>query len=222
MLLPRLGKHAESNLMAETATIERVVKTLCEAHGRRPTPETFDAYDLALREFSDDTLDRALVSALRERREYMPPPGLIAGMARELRESNRRAEREADDRRIVCRDCDDCGYVMTINRRWLATHIQQLSPEWFVGGWLRDAEVWCRTNDHSSLFRMAVCNCDCYSAKNNREQRDRFRKLTDEGVRDERKNPKPSFGVLREADDCLVATKSSVDAQTAILNWLHL
>lgn len=205
--------------MASPATIHKAVKTLCSAHGRPATKETYDAYEIALGEFSDTEVERALVTTLREQREFMAPPGIVAGFARDVRISNARNERREEERRVKCLDCEDRGFVYIVARKWLYEHRDAFKPEWFVDGWMKDATAWCHANKVKGLVQVAACNCDSYMAKLYRNQQYRYRDMKKSGIHDEKKNPLPSFGLTRQEADCVVPTMASVDVQNAIMAW---
>lgn len=212
--------------MANPSTIHKVVRTLCSAHGREPKDETFDAYSMALAEYSDAEVESGLITALREQREFMPPPGIVAGFAKDTRNSRLRAANAPDERRLVCGICQDRGNVTIVNRHWLLEHRDKFSDEWFVAGWMRDAELWCRTHTNGQIHGrkaflwMACCFCECHNARTYREQAKRYAVAMRNNQMDEKRSPRPAFGSLFDRDlDCMTNGVERADVQTAILAW---
>jgi len=67
--------------MASKEKIVAAIGTLCEAFNRKPTPLTFKAYEIALADVSDASLDQAATSALRRPDKFMPTPGELRQLA---------------------------------------------------------------------------------------------------------------------------------------------
>lgn len=215
-------------MLASTVMIQKVVKTLCAAHGKAPSAETFDAYRIALDPYGDGEVESGLVTALREQREFMPPPGIVAGFAKEVRNARLRAANVPDDRRLVCLTCQDRGSVIILNRQWLFEHRDEFCEDWFVEGWMRQAAAWCRnhcqgvdgSNGRKALFWMAVCCCECRNATVFRNQAKRYAEERKCGTLDEKKTPRPAFGFqFDESRDCLTGSTGREEVEASLLRW---
>ncbi len=168
--------------MATLEVIQKTVNSLFAAHGRTASDESFDAYQIALGDYTDPELASALVSALREPREFVPSASIVAGFARDARNARLRRCGAVDERRLTCGVCLDRGSVILVNRKWLLEFRDKFAPEWFVAGWMQQAAAWCRNNCESiggfsgrkSLFWMACCFCQCRAAQVFRTQAERY------------------------------------------------
>ncbi len=214
--------------MATAEAIHRTVTSLFAAHGRAPADESFDAYQIALGDYTDPELASALVSALREPREFVPPASIVAKFASDARNARLRHTNTVDDRRLHCAICQDRGHVIILNRKWLLEHRDAFTPEWFVEGWMQQAAAWCRNNNESiddfagrkAMFYCACCFCDSPSAKVYRAQAERYLAALRDGTWDEKKIPRPAFGLLYDRDlDCMTESRSSADVQAAVMAW---
>lgn len=74
--------------MANEQAVARCVSLLCEAFGRKPTPATFEVYQIALSDVDDVALLRAATTAARTCK-FMPVPADLRQMAGVASEADR-------------------------------------------------------------------------------------------------------------------------------------
>ncbi len=67
--------------MASKEKIFALVGMLCETFGRKPTKATYTGYHIGLGDLSDAQIDLAGTVALRQNRQFMPPPGELREIA---------------------------------------------------------------------------------------------------------------------------------------------
>ena len=68
--------------MPEKTTIAECVAILCEAFGRKPTKNTYKAYELGLEDLTDDQCRSATHLALKQAAKFMPTPAELIELAR--------------------------------------------------------------------------------------------------------------------------------------------
>lgn len=217
-------------MLASSAIVAKVVRTLHAAYGRdadKAADESYEAFRIALEPYMDSEVESGLIAALRERREFIPPPGVVAAHAKDARDSRYRAAEVVDDRRLICSTCQDRGSVIVVNRDWLAEHRDKFEEDWFVAGWKREAEIWCRDNGRKvgglsgrrAFHWMACCDCNSPAAKMYRQQALSYLDAVHRGEVDKKKTPAPAFGLMVKSSDCILECECDELMQEAILEW---